>query len=116
MNTNDLEQLAAKEAAAVRREAREATRQLAKSLIRSYDWLTTDEERRRFYEKHQDTLKHTGGLLGICLESCKPLSFRARREFEAIPDDGTLRRCVFERLTPRTQMAFIQAGGRLTDK
>jgi hypothetical protein len=117
MNTkNDIDELAKKEAFLVRRAAGRATRELARKLIESYDWLNTEAERREFCQTHQETLKHTGGLLGVCMAASKPLSSRARAEFRAISGDGKMPRWAFERLSPRDRIRFVQLGGRLKDR
>jgi hypothetical protein len=116
MNTNDIEQLRARVGVSVRKEGVRATRELARPLIQSYAWLNSDSERRRFYQTHEATLKFVGGLIGICMQSAKPLTDRARREFEGIRGDGRIPRWAFESLEPAARIAFVQSGGRLTDK
>jgi hypothetical protein len=116
MNTSDIEQLRTRVGVSVRKEGVRATRELARPLIQSYAWLNSDSERRRFYQTHEATLKFVGGLIGICMQSAKPLTDRARREFEGIRGDGRVPRWVFESLSPSDRIRFAQAGGRLTDK
>ena len=116
MNTNNIEQLRDRVGISVRKEGVRATRELARPLIQVYSWLNSDHERRKFYEAHQETLKHVGGLLAVCLQSAKPLSDRARREFEGIRGAGRIPRWAFESLEPAARIAFVQAGGRLSDK
>ena len=116
MNTNDIEQLRDRVGVSVRKEGLRATRELARPLIQSYAWLNSDSERRKFYQAHQETLKHVGGLIGICMHSAKPLTDRARREFEGIRGDGRMPRWAFESLEPAARIAFVQAGGRLSEK
>jgi hypothetical protein len=117
MNTkDDLERLTDRVRASVRKEEARATRELARPLIQTYSWLNSDSERRKFYQAHEQTLKHVEGLLAVCLQSAKPLTDRARREFEAIRGDGKMPRWAFESLSPAARIAFVQAGGRLTEK
>jgi hypothetical protein len=116
MNTKDLQQLTERVRASVRKEGVRATRELARPLVQVYSWLNSDSDRRRFYQTHEATLKHVGGLIGICMQSAKPLTDRARREFEGIRGDGRMPRWAFESLEPAARIAFVQAGGRLTEK
>jgi hypothetical protein len=115
IKSKDLEQLSERVGASVRKEGVRATRELARPLIQSYAWLNSDSERRRFYQTHEETLKHVGGLLAVCMQSARPLSDRARREFDGIRGDGRMPRWAFESLEPAARVAFVNSGGRLSE-
>jgi hypothetical protein len=84
MNTQrDVDDLAAQEAALVRREASRALRGLTPDLIEKYTELLSDDARRKFYQTHFKNLQ-VGGLLQVCFESGKAISMRARREMAAL--------------------------------
>jgi hypothetical protein len=56
MNTTDVTELNATEAANVRREARRATYELIPQLLVRYDELRSDNERREFFKTHREVL------------------------------------------------------------
>jgi hypothetical protein len=80
--TNDIDELAEKEARLVRRELLRASRSLVPGLCVRYDELTSDDARRKFYRANRENLQ-VGGLLQICFESGKAISMRARTELKA---------------------------------
>jgi hypothetical protein len=114
---DDITQLIDEGARLVRREANRAIRELTPGLCQKYSELCSDEARRKFYQSHRENLKDLGGLIGVCVQSAKPLSSRARAELKILqlrPSRG-MARFAFDRLRPDVQMAYIQAGGKVTD-
>ena len=114
-------------------------------LIREYDVVNTDEQRRAFWKKHEKAIEGAkiGGLILVSMMSAKPFSLRARLElptserelvltpgkFRALSayDRGKfvaqggkvqpakLKRSLFDGLHPRDQMPFVKDGGRVID-
>ena len=114
-------------------------------LIREYDALATDEQRRAFWKKHEKAIEGAkiGGLILVSMMSAKPFSMRARlelptseRELVLTPGEfrglsgydkgkflaqggkvqpAKIKRSLFSRLHPRDQMALVKDGGRVID-
>ena len=122
-----------------------AKRQSDVELIRDYDILATDEQRRAFWNKHEKAIEAAkiGGLVLVSMISAKPFSLRARlelpaseRELVLTPGEfrglcgydrgkfvarggkvqpAKLKRSLFDGLHPPDQMAFVKDAGRVID-